>query len=138
MTEHPQELPPLPEPDYRRLSDLQSGIDDWYSPATMREYALASRRESPAAQWWKPIETAPEYGTQALWPQMIAALAAIDAELGLPDDGCNSTSQTLAAIRALKARAEMGQSLARTVMADQTSHDTRSVPLPAPPTESKK
>ena len=35
---------------------------------------------------------------QALWPQMIAALAAIDAALGLPEDGCNSLAQTLAAI----------------------------------------
>ena len=41
-------------------------------------------------------------GTQALWPQMISALAAIDRELGLPDDGCNSTAQTLNAIRLLK------------------------------------
>lgn len=40
--------------------------------------------------------------TQALWPQMISALAAIDDELGLPQDGCNSTAQTLAAIRAMK------------------------------------
>lgn len=39
---------------------------------------------------------------QAMWPQMIAALAAIDEALGLPADGCNSTAQTLAAIRALK------------------------------------
>lgn len=31
-----------------------------------------------------------------------AALAAIDRELGLPDDGCNSTAQTLNAIRLLK------------------------------------
>jgi hypothetical protein len=38
---------------------------------------------------------------QALWPQMIAALAAIDEALGLPQDGCNSTARTLAAIRAL-------------------------------------
>lgn len=42
-------------------------------------------------------------GTQALWPQMIAALAAIDDALGLPDDGCNSTAQTLDAIRELRA-----------------------------------
>ena len=59
------------------------------------------------------------------WAQMIEALAAIDAELGLPEDGCNSTARTLAEVRALKARAEIAQSLARTVMADQTSHDTR-------------
>ena len=37
--------------------------------------------------------------------KMIAALAAIDAELGLPEDGCNSTARTLAALRLLKARA---------------------------------
>lgn len=66
-----------------------------------------------------------DQGHQAMWPQMIAALAAIDAELGIPDDGCNSTGQTLAAIRALKAKAEIAQSLARTVMADQTSSDMR-------------
>jgi hypothetical protein len=34
---------------------------------------------------------------------MISALASIDAELGIPENGCNSTAQTLAAIRALKA-----------------------------------
>lgn len=50
---------------------------------------------------------------QAMWPQMIAALAAIDAELGIPDDGCNSTGQTLAAIRALKAKAEIAQAIAK-------------------------
>ena len=43
--------------------------------------------------------------TQALWPQMIAALSAIDSELGLPDDGCNSIQQTLSAIRELRASA---------------------------------
>ena len=37
-----------------------------------------------------------------MWPQMISALAAIDRGLGLPDDGCNSTAQTLNAIRLLK------------------------------------
>lgn len=41
-------------------------------------------------------------GTQALWPQMIRALAAIDDELGLPQDGCNTTQRTLDAIRLLK------------------------------------
>jgi hypothetical protein len=33
---------------------------------------------------------------------MVHALAAIDAALGLPADGCNSTQQTLAAIKKLK------------------------------------
>lgn len=58
-----------------------------------------------------------DQGHQAMWPQMIAALAAIDAELGIPDDGCNSLAQTLAAIRALKAKAEIAQAMARTAMA---------------------
>ena len=40
-----------------------------------------------------------------MWPQMIAALAAIDAALGLPEDGCNSTQTTLDAIAKLKAEA---------------------------------
>ena len=40
---------------------------------------------------------------QAMWPQMIASLAAIDATLGIPDDGCNSTAQTLEKIRRLRA-----------------------------------
>ncbi len=38
-------------------------------------------------------------------PVMVAmahALAAIDAELGLPEDGCNSTERTLDAVRKLK------------------------------------
>jgi hypothetical protein len=62
------------------------------------------------------------------WHLAIAALAAIDAELGLPDDGCNSTGRTLAAVRELQTRAssaqQQAQSLARAVMADQTAHDT--------------
>lgn len=33
--------------------------------------------------------------------QMIRALAAIDDELGMPQDGCNSTDKTLTAIRLL-------------------------------------
>ena len=37
-----------------------------------------------------------------MWLQMSAALAAIDEALGLPADGCNSTAQTLAAIKKLK------------------------------------
>lgn len=39
---------------------------------------------------------------QAMWPKMIATLAAIDAELGMPEDGCNSPAQTLAKIRSLR------------------------------------
>ena len=42
--------------------------------------------------------------TQALWPQMISALAAIDDALGLPQDGCNSTAKTLARIKTLRSQ----------------------------------
>lgn len=41
-------------------------------------------------------------------PVMVAmaqALASIDAELGLPEDGCNSTQRTLDAVRKLKTEA---------------------------------
>jgi hypothetical protein len=68
-----------------------------------------------------------ELGPNAL-TQAVGALAAIDAALGLPEDGCNSTGRTLAALRELQARAssaqQQAQSLARAVMADQTAHDT--------------
>lgn len=69
-------------------------------------------------------------GHEAMWPQMILALAAIDAELGLPEDGCNSTARTLAAIRDLKHKAEQAEALARSVMADnvfyeRTKHENR-------------
>ena len=37
----------------------------------------------------------------AMLPKTILALAAIDAELGMPADGCNSTEATLNAIRLL-------------------------------------
>lgn len=40
---------------------------------------------------------------QALWPQMIAALAAIDAELGMPEDGCNSPAMTLTKLKQWRA-----------------------------------
>lgn len=39
--------------------------------------------------------------TDPLFADAVRALAAIDAELGMPDDGCNSTQATLAAIRLL-------------------------------------
>lgn len=48
-------------------------------------------------------------GTQALWPQMIAALAAIDDALGLPQDGCNATSRTIAAIHELQQAAQAAE-----------------------------
>jgi hypothetical protein len=35
--------------------------------------------------------------------QMIRALAAIDEELGMPEDGCNSTEATITAIKLLHA-----------------------------------
>jgi hypothetical protein len=50
---------------------------------------------------------------QAMWPQMISALAAIDAELGIPDDGCNSTAQTLEKIRRLRVAMEWYRDEAR-------------------------
>lgn len=53
--------------------------------------------------------------------QAIRSLAAIDAELGLPEDGCNSTARTLAAIRALQAKAEIAQALAKTTMAGMSA-----------------
>jgi hypothetical protein len=40
---------------------------------------------------------------QAMWPQMIAALAAIDDAIGIPADDRNSIAQTLAKIRNLRA-----------------------------------
>jgi hypothetical protein len=43
---------------------------------------------------------------QAMWPQMIATLAAIDAELGMPEDGCNSPAMTLVKLRQWRAALE--------------------------------
>lgn len=39
----------------------------------------------------------------AMWPQMIATLAAIDAELGMPEDGCNSPAMTLTKLKQWRA-----------------------------------
>lgn len=50
--------------------------------------------------------TSEDQGHQAMWPKMIAALAEIDAALGIPDDGCNSTARTLAEITRLRAELE--------------------------------
>jgi hypothetical protein len=49
---------------------------------------------------------------------MIRTLASIDAELDLPEDGCNSPARTLAAIRDLKELARRGVALACAVMTD--------------------
>lgn len=50
------------------------------------------------------MSTTPEdQGHQAMWPKIIAALAEIDAALGIPDDGCNSTARTLSEIARLRA-----------------------------------
>ncbi len=50
--------------------------------------------------------TSEDQGHQAMWPKMIAALAEIDAALGLPEDGCNSTARTLSEIARLRAELE--------------------------------
>ena len=42
-----------------------------------------------------------------LFESAISALAAIDRELGLPDDGCNATALTIAEIQRLKKLAAM-------------------------------
>ena len=39
-------LPDLPEPAYRRLSDLQSGIDDWYSANQMQAHYQKGRADA--------------------------------------------------------------------------------------------
>ena len=58
-----------------------------------------------------------------LFESAISALAAIDRELGLPDDGCNSTALTIAEIQRLKKLAAIGEALARSVMMDQAGVD---------------
>lgn len=63
--------------------------------------------------------------TEGVVTQAIRALAAIDAELGLPEDGCNSTARTLTAIRDLKRKAEQAEELARAVMADNAYREDK-------------
>ena len=58
-----------------------------------------------------------------LFESAISALAAIDRELGLPDDGCNATALTIAEIQRLKKLAAIGEALARSVMMDQAGGD---------------
>ena len=48
----------------------------------------------------------------------IASLAAIDEALGIGEDGCSDTQNTLYAIAELKAAAERGEALALAVMSD--------------------
>jgi hypothetical protein len=48
----------------------------------------------------------------------IRSLAAIDEALGIGDDGCSDTENTLYAIAELKAAAERGEALALSVMSD--------------------
>ena len=50
----------------------------------------------------------------------IQALAQIDAELGLPADGHNSTQDTIAAIRELKTQVEILQYQVRVLARDDT------------------
>lgn len=54
----------------------------------------------------------------SLTQAMIHALAAIDDELGLLDDGCNSTARTLGALRKLKAEASKSEGRAAVVSAN--------------------
>ena len=39
----------LPEPAYLRLSDLQSGVDEYYTAAQMRQYRLDTLEEAAQA-----------------------------------------------------------------------------------------
>ena len=41
----------LPEPAFRRLSDLQSGVDDYYTAAQMRQYRLDALVSEAIAQY---------------------------------------------------------------------------------------
>ncbi len=53
-----------------------------------------------------------------MFEQSVLALAAIDDALGIGDDGCSDTENTLYAIAELKAAAERGEALALSVMSD--------------------
>ena len=48
-----------------------------------------------------------------LFESAISALAAIDRELGLPDDGCNATALTIAEIQRLKKLAAISNAAAK-------------------------
>lgn len=39
-------MTPLPKPAYQRLSDLQSGIDDYYTAAQMKAYGKAEYKRA--------------------------------------------------------------------------------------------
>ena len=41
----------LPEPAYRRLSDLQSGVDNWYSAEQMQQAHAAGSEARPVCLW---------------------------------------------------------------------------------------
>lgn len=43
-------FPPLPEPGYRKLSDLQSGIDSYYTSDQLRKYGLKCVEEYKRCQ----------------------------------------------------------------------------------------
>ena len=53
-----------------------------------------------------------------LFESAISALAAIDRELGLPDDGCNATALTIAEIQRLKKLAAISNAAAKAETAD--------------------
>jgi hypothetical protein len=57
---------------------------------------------------------------KSMFEQAIRTLAAIDDALGIGDDGCGDTDQTLTAIADLKELARRGEALACSVMTDQT------------------
>ena len=52
-----------------------------------------------------------------LFESAISALAAIDRELGLPDDGCNATALTIAEIQRLKKMAAIGEATLHKIIA---------------------
>ena len=83
-----------PVPDGKRRVQVGGKV----APETVSR--LSAEQVRTGEPWGRVVDRAAL--ALAAYPYMIRALADIDAALGLPEDGCNSTARTIAAIRALR------------------------------------
>ena len=87
---------------------MTTNADNAYGPVPATEPLALKLNEGLGPNAQGPAHLAPQpapglaFDEHGVLRPMVHALAAIDAALGLPADGCNSTQQTLAAIKKLK------------------------------------
>jgi hypothetical protein len=99
--------------------ELENAIEKAKADWNVNTHSAADAAWDALDTAWKALKVYDKENTyKNMFEQSVLALAAIDDALGIGDDGCSDTENTLYAIAELKAAAARGGALTLSVMSD--------------------